>query len=175
MSLLLVKEEPEFQSLIEEVCRRQFESAGKFVEYQGKNKEIIHEDIEYNIDFLYTAMSLGDSKIFETYAKWLYQLLCPLMDCPENRVKTLVVHHLNVITESVKKLFSGERKKILERLIENAIHAVEECEGDSQDQLYTSGQYEKAVSYTHLDVYKRQAQFSLNFWGKRPETKAAVF
>lgn len=99
MSLLMMDQSPEFQRLTNEVYTRQLERDPRLSEVlDNRARQRMYQDVQYNIDFLYTAMQLEDDGIFEKYAKWVYQLLCPLMAyCTRERVKDIMVDHYEMI------------------------------------------------------------------------------
>ena len=80
MGLLLMGHDPKFQRLTNEIFTRQLRADTRLQEeLDGRARQKMYQDVQYNVDFLYTALELEDEGIFERYARWLFQLLIPLM------------------------------------------------------------------------------------------------
>lgn len=130
MSLLQVERTPEFQRLTDEVYQRQLESDMRLRRDLSETaKKKMYQDVEYNIDFLHTALVLEDDQIYAEYIRWLYQLLCSLMTYyTRERVCDLIVKHLSVVRKCMEQSVSENTQPKLHALIDCAIEAVvDEC------------------------------------------------
>ena len=79
----------------------------------------------FTTDYLYASWTLGDKKIFEDYARWLYQLLCPVIASDERgRVRALLMEHFQAVKECVGKTMSGSRQRELEEIVSKGMEAV---------------------------------------------------
>ncbi|MBC5709878.1 cobalamin B12-binding domain-containing protein [Hungatella hominis] len=156
MSLLMMDQSPEFQRLTNEVYTRQLERDPRLSEVlDNRARQRMYQDVQYNIDFLYTAMQLEDDGIFEKYAKWVYQLLCPLMAyCTRERVKDIMVDHYEMIRSCMATAIPVEKLPKLHRLLDSAVQATkEEYEQNSPAESF-SLKYEKEIS-KYLDCLLR--------------------
>ena len=80
MGLLLMGHDPKFQRLTNEIFTRQLRADTRLQEeLDGRARQKMYQDVQYNVDFLYTALELEDEGIFERYARWLIQLLIRLI------------------------------------------------------------------------------------------------
>ncbi|RGY98751.1 cobalamin-dependent protein [Clostridium sp. AM58-1XD] len=146
MGLLQVDRNPEFLRLTNEVFQRQLESdpeLNKELNEAARNK--MYQDVIYNMDVLYTALELEDEKIFEYYARWLYQLLCPLMPyCSRERIKDQMLEHYALVKECLKQTAAKEKLDRIERLINKASQVTaEECENAGSSVFRAPRRYEK--------------------------------
>ena len=88
----------------------------------------MYQDVQYNVDFLYTALYLEDEGIFSRYARWLYQLLCPLMEYfTRERVCAIMVEHYELIRSCLEKAVAEETRPKLHRLLDAAIWATRDA------------------------------------------------
>ena len=110
MSLMMMDQEPEFLNLTNEIFTRQLENnQGLSASLDGWARKKMYQDVRYNVDFLYTALYLEDEGIFSRYARWLYQLLCPLMEYfTRERVCAIMVEHYELIRSCLEKAVAEE-------------------------------------------------------------------
>lgn len=147
MSLLMMDQTPEFQSLTKEIYERQIEKDARLREdLDGRARQKMYQDVRYNVDLLYTALQLEDEGIFEKYARWLYQLLCPLMNYfTKERVRDIMLDHYELIRSCMAQTVSEDKRPKLHRLLDCAIRATaEECEQDGRYQP-AEGRYEPEI------------------------------
>ena len=98
MSLLWMEYEADFQNLAEDAFHRACEAdPAYFSRLTPKFSAIIRRDTRYNVDFLYTAYLLGEDKIMEGYAVWLYQLMASVLKgkIPAGKTEQYVLEHLD--------------------------------------------------------------------------------
>lgn len=148
MSLLPIDQKPEFRSLANEVFNRQFEldpQLGRELDEIDKKK--MYQDVLYNVDMLYTALTLGDGKIFEYYARWLYQLLCPLMPyCTRERVRDQLLDSYALMEECMEQAVEPEELPALKEMLDRASRAtVEECEKSGKAKEKPPRKYEAEI------------------------------
>lgn len=119
MSLMMMDQEPEFLNLTSEIFTRQLENnQGLSASLDGWARKKMYQDVRYNVDFLYTALYLEDEGIFSRYARWLYQLLCPLMEYfTRERVCAIMVEHYELIRSCLENAVAKETRPKLHRLL----------------------------------------------------------
>ena len=150
MSLLQVERTPEFQRLTDEVYRRQLESDARLNQDLSETaKKKMYQDVEYNVDFLHTALVLEDDQIYGEYARWLYQLLCSLMTYYSRElVRDLMVQHFSVVRECMEQSVPGDKQPKLHSLIDCAIEAtIDECQKckNQSDSASKQSKYEAEI------------------------------
>lgn len=147
MSLMMMDQEPEFLSLTNEIFTRQLENNQRLsASLDGWARKKMYQDVRYNVDFLYTALYLEDEGIFSRYARWLYQLLCPLMEYfTRERVCAIMVEHYELIRSCLENAVAKETRPKLHRLLDAAIQATrEECAHGCPDRP-EKGRYEQEI------------------------------
>lgn len=78
MSLLLMDQSMEFQRLTNEIFTRQLEHDSRLREkMDNQDKQKMLNGIQNTTNFIYIALKLDDEGLFEKYARWTFQLLCP--------------------------------------------------------------------------------------------------
>lgn len=145
MSLMIMDQDPEFLNLTNEIFTRQLENnQGLSASLDGWARKKMYQDVQYNVDFLYTALYLEDEGIFSRYARWLYQLLCPLMEYfTRERVCAIMVEHYELIRSCLENAVAEETRPKLHRLLDAAIWATrDECAHGSQERP-DKGRYEQ--------------------------------
>lgn len=147
MGLLFMKQNPEFQRLTDEIFNRQLsQDVHLQKELNSRARQKMYQDVQYNVDFLYTAMELEDDGIFERYARWLYQLLIPLMPYfTRERVRDIMTDHYELIRSSMDTVMEDEKKPKLHRLLDCAVRA-------------TAEEYEHGASHEKADGEKGSAE-----------------
>ena len=64
MGLLLMGHDPKFQRLTNEIFTRQLRADTRLQEeLDGRARQKMYQDVQYNVDFLYTALELEDEGI----------------------------------------------------------------------------------------------------------------
>ena len=147
MGLLLMGHDPKFQRLTNEIFTRQLRADTRLQEeLDGRARQKMYQDVQYNVDFLHTALELVDEGLFERYARWLFQLLIPLMSyCTRERVRDIMVDHYELIRSCMEPVTDDKQTK-LHRLLDCAVRAtVEECACGSQQQE-VSESYEQEIA-----------------------------
>lgn len=123
MSLLWMEYETEFEHLVEaSYARESREKAEYFQTITERARKIIYRDTRYNIDYLYTAYVLGEEKVMNTYAVWLYELMVGIHKkrfSPEE-TREYVIFHLEMIKKAIPEVVSEEKRQKLQKLIEDA-------------------------------------------------------
>lgn len=123
MSLLWMEYEAEFEHLVEASFEREsHDKAEYFRSISERARKIIYRDTRYNIDYLYTAYVLGDKKIMNTYAIWLYELMVGIHKHRFTREQTreYVIFHLDAIKRTIPDVVSPEKQKKLQEILEEA-------------------------------------------------------
>ena len=151
MGLLGFNSEPEFQKLSDMVAGCQnSEAARRQGGFCMPEWNLAKEYAEFTTDYLYASWTLGDKKIFEDYARWLYQLLCPVIASDERgRVRALLMEHFQAVKECVGKTMSGSRQRELEEIVSKGMEAVlaEEAKACTHSE-WEKGKYkEERASY----------------------------
>ena len=105
MSLLMNFSDQRFTKIAQIVFEKQFKKDPKLEsEMDERRKRLMYDDVIYNISFLMTSVYFSDKKIFETYAIWLYELLCSLMkDLDRYRIMEQMVDHYQILAEILSK------------------------------------------------------------------------
>ena len=156
MSLMMMDQEPEFLNLTNEIFTRQLENnQGLSASLDGWARKKMYQDVRYNVDFLYTALYLEDEGIFSRYARWLYQLLCPLMEYfTRERVCAIMVEHYELIRSCLENAVAKETRPKLHRLLDAAIQATREECAPGRPGRPEKGRYEQEIGQ-YLDSLLR--------------------
>ena len=156
MSLMMMDQEPEFLNLTNEIFTRQLENnQGLSASLDGCARKKMYQDVRYNVDFLYTALYLEDEGIFSRYARWLYQLLCPLMEYfTRERVCAIMVEHYELIRSCLENAVAKETRPKLHRLLDAAIQATREECAHGRPGRPEKGRYEQEIGQ-YLDSLLR--------------------
>ena len=146
MSLLWMEYEAEFEHLVEASYTR--ESSAKedyFKSISERARKIIYRDTRYNIDYLYTTYVLGDKKIMNTYAVWLYELMVGIHKHRFTREQTreYVIFHLDSIRKAIPDAVSKEKQKKLQKIIEDAQQCIREYMPEDRPEKISK--YEKEI------------------------------
>lgn len=130
MGLLQFKSEQQYQIAIDEIFKSQFENDSRLNhEINGAAKRKMHEDVRYNAGLLFIALELEDEKVFVDYARWLYQLLCPLMGLSRERIRDQLTAHFSLLEKGMEPYAEEEAVPMLRSMIEGAIRVIrKECE-----------------------------------------------
>lgn len=147
MSLLLLAQDPEFQRLTNAIYTQQMAQDLRLQEeLDSRAQQKMYQDVQYNVDFLYTALELDDDGIFEKYARWLYQLLVPVMTyCTRERLQEIMTAHFEMIRSCMIQCIAPEQQPKLHRLLDCAVEAMaDECAHGSQQQR-TAEKYEAEI------------------------------
>ena len=101
MSLLMNYNDQRFIEIAQLIFDEQFRRDPKLErEMDDRRKRLMYDDVIYNISYLMTAVHFSDSKIFEGYALWIYELLCNIMkDLDRDRIMEHMVDHYNIMSE----------------------------------------------------------------------------
>lgn len=101
MSILMNYSDQRFIEIAQVIFEEQFRRDPKLErELDERRKKLMYDDVIYNISFLLTSIYFKDSKIFEGYARWIYDLLCNLMkDLDRDRIMEHMVDHYNIMAE----------------------------------------------------------------------------
>ena len=146
MSLLWMEYEAEFEHLVEaSYATESREKEDYFRSISERARKIIYRDTRYNIDYLYTAYVLGDEKIMNTYAVWLYELMVGVLKgrFTREQTKEYVISHLDAIKKTIPAVVSAEKQQKLQRLISNAQQAIRAY--TPTDTVQKSSPYEKEI------------------------------
>lgn len=148
MSLLWMEYETGFEHLAEDAFQRACrEDPAYFSSLSPRVSHIIYRDTRYNIDFLYTAYLLGEDKVMEDYAVWLYQLMASVLKgkIPAEKTETYVLEHLHTIRESVEETMPEEIRPRLLQLLDIADAAVHKAATSPMPPVGRPSRYEAEV------------------------------
>lgn len=165
MRLLLNDSSPEFQRLSQEIYNRQMISDAKTE--KGKSpaeKKKVRQSIEYNLDVLYVALELEDGKIFESHARWFFQLLCPRKPSDTREaVRDCLLEHYSLMKSCIDQFAATEKRFRMKEYIDRAMEGtIGECKEKSGAGGGGMGRYEREV-LKYLECLMRT------------DTKGAVF
>lgn len=127
MSLLWMEYEKEFEDLTDSAfLHEQRDNADYFATLNKRVQKIIYRDTRYNIDFLYTSYVLGEDKILEDYAAWLYQLLAAVFKDKRTATETgdYILAHFDEIKKGIHDTIEPQKQPELLRLLEVAKKSV---------------------------------------------------
>ncbi|MCR3956931.1 MAG: hypothetical protein NUK57_11600, partial [Gudongella sp.] len=101
MSLLMNYNDQRFIEIAQLIFEEQFRRDPKLEkEMDDRRKRLMYNDVIYNISYLMTAVHFSDSKIFEGYALWIYDLLCHIMkDLDRDRIMEHMTDHYKIMSE----------------------------------------------------------------------------
>lgn len=136
MSLLWMEYEAEFEHLVEaSYARESREKKAYFDSLSERVRKIIYRDTRYNIDYLYTAYVLGEEKIMNTYAVWLYELMAGIHKNRFTREETkeYVIFHLDAIRKTIPDVVSPEKQRRLQMLIEKAQESIRDYQPEETE------------------------------------------
>lgn len=160
MSLLWMEYENEFQNLVDNAFQRSCQEDPAY--YDGltpRVKRIIYRDTRYNIDFLYTAFLLGDDKIMEDYAVWLYQLMASVLKTlPADTVAEYVIEHLSTIRRCIPDTVSAEKLPRLLHLMDCAEASVRAAAKDPIPDIPHTAKYEAEVEQYMANLFQRNSR-----------------
>ena len=160
MSLLWMEYENEFQNLVENAFQRSCTEDPAY--YDGlppRIRQIIYRDTRYNIDFLYTAYLLGDDKIMEDYAVWLYQLMASVLkQIPTATVAEYVIEHLDTIRRSIPDTVGAEKLPRLLHLLDLADDCVREAAKQPIPEIVHNARYEAEVEQYMDSLFQRNGR-----------------
>lgn len=132
MSLLMNYNDPRMLEAAQKIFEEQFKRDPKLQqEMDDRRKQLMYDDVVYNLSFLLTAVYFDDHKIFDGYSIWIYELLCNLMkDLDRDRVMKQMVHHYEIMAEIIENdltdLLNKQEIKVSIKLLKSASKAIEE-------------------------------------------------
>lgn len=156
MSLLWMEYETEFEHLVEaSFARESHDKEEYFRSISEHARKIIYRDTRYNIDYLYTAYVLGDKKIMNTYAVWLYELMVGIHKnrFTKEQTREYVIFHLDEIKKTIPEVVSQEKQKKLQELVEEAQQCIREYTPAADEKK--ESRYEKEVE-AYMDCLFRK-------------------
>lgn len=155
MSLLWMDYETEFQNLVDTANRMEQEKNPEyFAALCERVKKIIYRDTRYNVDFLYTAYILKDSKIMEDYAVWLYQLMASVLKHKtKEETAEYVIRHLEYIRCSIGITVGMEKQHDLTELIVRAQERIREHVLKEQKELQVENSTKSSEYETEIEEY----------------------
>ena len=159
MSLLWMEYEAEFEHLVEaSFARESHDKEEYFNSIDERVKKIIYRDTRYNIDYLYTAYVLGDKKIMNTYAVWLYELMAGIHKERFTREQTreYVLFHLDAIKRTIPDVVSKEKQQKLKELIEDAQQCIREYAPAAERKK--ESRYEKEIEEYMNALFRRDSR-----------------
>lgn len=156
MSLMVVEQNSEFDRLTQEVFSCQLDRDEELKERLDESaKKSMYRSSRYNIEYLYTALTLQDEAIFCKYARWLYQLLCSVMSYyTRERMRDIMIEHYELIRACMVKIISPNQHALLHHLLDRAIQITSEEYESETPIIYEEGKYQKEIE-TYLDYLLR--------------------
>lgn len=148
MSLLMNYEDQRFTRIAQMVYKEQFRrDPGLERQMDERRKKLMYDDVVYNLSFLMTSVYFSDGRIFEGYARWLYELLCNLMkDLDRDRVMELMTGHYRVMSEILAahapEILTGDELEKAAEYLDLAIEVTTEAVTDIElSTSFTEGEY----------------------------------
>lgn len=129
MGLLWVDYGEEFQNLVDRSWEIQTgDEKAYFDRLPDRVKKIIYRDTRYNVDFLYTAYELGEDRVMENYARWLYRLMEGVVSkkWANYPMEHYVIRHFEYMKKAVSEAAGKDKKAELTRLLTLAQEAVKD-------------------------------------------------
>jgi len=150
--------DPKFVTVAQRIFQEQFKRDPKLEhEMDERRKRRMYDDVVYNISFLMTAIHFTDKKIFQGYAKWIYELLCNLMkDIDRDRIMVMMTDHYRIMDEIFKAdardLLTQEEIEKASLYLHAAIVETEEAVTDIKlSSAFTDGDHYE-ISRTYLNA-----------------------
>lgn len=152
MSLLWMEYESSFQNLVDAAFQCELNSRPEyFSSLSPRVRKIIQRDTRYNVDFLYTAYTLDDTKIMEDYARWLFRLMDSVfVDRSTSETADYVVRHFDCICQAVSSALDAEKQAHVMELLDAAKNAVQDEAQKPFTALSHTSRYEKEI-HQYLD------------------------
>ena len=148
MSLLMNYQDQRFTRIAQMVYKEQFRrDPGLERQMDERRKKLMYDDVVYNLSFLMTSVYFSDGRIFEGYARWLYELLCNLMkDLDRDRVMELITGHYRVMSEIMAahapEILTGDELEKAAEYLDLAIEVTTEAVTDIElSTSFTEGEY----------------------------------
>lgn len=163
MSLLWMEYEAEFEHLVEaSFARESHEKEEYFRSISERARKIIYRDTRYNIDYLYTAYVLGDKKIMNTYAIWLYELMVGIHKERFTREQTreYVIFHLDAIKKTIPDIVSSEKQQKLQGIIEEAQQCIRKY--SPSEEAKKESRYEKEIAEYMGCLFKKDTRKAIS-------------
>lgn len=167
MSLLWMEYETEFEHLVEASYATESHAKEEyFRSITERARKIIYRDTRYNIAYLYTAYVLGDEKIMNTYAVWLYELMAGIHKERFTREETreYVIFHLEAIKKTIPDIVSPEKHQKLQELIENAQQCIREYVPTENSKKESA--YEKEIEEYMGCLFKKDTRKAISLINK---------
>ncbi|WP_432630007.1 cobalamin B12-binding domain-containing protein [Brotaphodocola sp.] len=162
MSLLWMDYETEFQNLVDTASECEQNKAPDYFSALSKRvKKIIYRDTRYNIDFLYTAYTLGDSKIMTDYAVWLFKLMDSIFTQKTSlETADYVIRHLDAIREAIDSTIEPEKQADLVRLLDLASDRIREVANQpaTAENASPSGSANSSAPRFAVSTYEKEIQ-----------------
>lgn len=130
MSLLMNYNDPTMLAVAQKVFEEQFKRDPKLnTELDTRRKQLMYDDVVYNMSFLLTATYFDDDTIFAEYSVWIYELLCNLMkDLDRDRIMQQMVDHYAIMAEimasDLSSILKPEEIKIASKLLNAGAEAI---------------------------------------------------
>lgn len=155
--------EAEFKNLTDAAFQQECKDNPEYyAALSPKVRQIISRDTRYNIDFLYTAYVLGDEKIMEDYAVWLYQLMASIFkDQDPALTAEYVVEHLGAIEKSVPEVVGPDKREKLCELLQRAQDCVHEAAKQPQEQKPLHLRYEAEIERYMDSLFQKNTRKTL--------------
>ena len=159
MSLLWMEYEAEFEHLVEaSFARESHDKEEYFRSISERARKIIYRDTRYNIDYIYTAYVLGDKKIMNTYAIWLYELMVGIHKERFTREQTreYVIFHLDAIKKTIPDIVSVEKQQKLQEIVEEAQQCIRDYTPSEEPKK--ESRYEKEIQEYMNCLFKKDTR-----------------
>ena len=159
MSLLWMEYEVEFEHLVEaSFARESHDKEEYFRSISERARKIIYRDTRYNIDYIYTAYVLGDKKIMNTYAIWLYELMVGIHKERFTREQTreYVIFHLDAIKKTIPDIVSVEKQQKLQEIVEEAQQCIRDYTPSEEPKK--ESRYEKEIQEYMNCLFKKNTR-----------------
>lgn len=160
MGLLWVDYGMEFQNLVETAYRCEKEAKPNYFSSLSKRvQKIIYRDTRYNVDFLYTAYRMHDSRIMENYGIWLFILMSSILKKDTEMMKSYVIGHLGYIRQAIPLVVSVDKQKDLDTILAKTQEVIRKYEGGSEE--VSASPYEREIKLYMQSLFDKKLRQSM--------------
>lgn len=127
MSLLNTANDLELHKLAQKIYDRHFQLDPELEQkYDDRSKQLMFQDIVYNLGYLKTAVLLEDDKLFPNYASWLFELLCGLMKHSDReQIKDQMIIHYSILSQMAPEIFPVDEVAKAREYLQQAMDVTE--------------------------------------------------
>lgn len=125
MGLLIIEHDQDFARFSDNFFAMQNKQENPLYKGLGdQERQKLRQGLKYYVDFMYIALRLEDYEIFSNYARWVYQLLCPIMpDSEDEEIRDILLANYELIRNCAKENDSEAFRAKLGEILDHAIEA----------------------------------------------------